>query len=154
VRLLSFILAEKEYGVGIENVREVRRIKAVTPIPQALHFIEGVVSLRGRVVPIISLRKKLGLPAAKDAAFKRVLIIETGKHVLGIVVDDIVGVITLDAQSVEQPDEILNRAEYLVGVGKADRRLILIVDIEKLLSGEERGGIDEVHKKVELRKKT
>lgn len=153
MRLLSFILAEKEYGVAIEQVREVRRIKFVTPIPQALHFIEGVVSLRGKVTPIISLRKKLGLPAAKDAAFKRVLIIQTGDHVLGLVVDDIVGVMNLDSGKIEEPDEILNKAEYLVGVGKADKRLILIVDIEKLISGEERGGLDALHRKVELRKK-
>jgi purine-binding chemotaxis protein CheW len=106
MHLLSFDLAGKEYAVSIENVREVRRVKLVTPIPKALDFIEGVVSLRGRVVPIINLRKKLGLPdctkndvrqaglpSTKGTSFNRVLITESNNHILGIAVDSVLGVI-------------------------------------------------------------
>lgn len=153
VRLLSFILAEKEYAISIESVREVRRIKGVTPVPQALDFIEGVVSLRGKVVPIVNLRKKLGFPTTATSVFSKVIITEAHNHTLGIIVDNIIGVISLEESNVEPPDELLNRAEYLIGVGKVNKRLVLIVDIEKLLSGAERSGIAEIHKKVELRKK-
>jgi len=166
MHLLCFNLADKEYAVDIGSVREVRRVKQVTPIPKALDFIEGVVSLRGRVVPIINLRKKLGLPdrtginvrqaglpSAKNTSFNRVLITESNDHILGVAVDSVIGVTAIDKANIEPPDEILKKAEYLIGVGKLAKRLILIIDIEKLLSGEEKSGIAEVHKKVELRKR-
>jgi len=152
MHLLCFNLADKEYAVGIENVREVRRIRQVTPIPKALDFIDGVVSLRGRVVPIINLRKKLGLPAGASPSFNRVLITESNNHMFGVAVDEVVGVISIDKTDIEPPDEILKKCEYLTGLGKIDRRLILIIDIEKLLSGEDKAGLLEVHEKVELKK--
>lgn len=152
MHLLCFNLADKEYAVGIENVREVRRIRQVTPIPKALDFIDGVVSLRGRVVPIINLRKKLGLPPGAAPAFNRVLITESNNHMLGVAVDDVVGVISVNETDIEPPDEILKKCEYLTGLGKIAKRLILIIDIEKLLSGEDKAGLLEVHEKVELKK--
>jgi len=154
MHLLCFDLADKEYAVNIDNVREVRRIKHITPIPKALDFIEGVVSLKGRVVPIINLRRKLGLPAAKNTSLNRVLITESNDHVLGIAVDSVLGVTSIDKTNIEPPDEVLKKCEYLIGLGKIAKRLILIIDIEKLLSGEEKSGIAEVHKKVELRKRS
>lgn len=153
MHLLCFDLADKEYAVNIESVREVRRVKQVTPIPKALDFIEGVISLKGRVVPIINLRKKLGLPSVKSTSFNRVLITESNNHVLGIAVDSVLGVTAIDKANMEPPDEVLKKAEYLIGVGKIAKRLILIIDIEKLLSGEEKSGILDVHKRIEIRKK-
>ncbi len=154
MHLLCFNLADKEYAVNIESVREVRRIKKVTPIPKALDFIEGVVSLRGRVVPIISLSKKLGLPYEKSSSFNRVLITESNNHILGVAVDSVIGVTTIDKANIEPPDEILKKCDYLVGVGKIAKRLILVIDMEKLLSGDEKGSIAEVHKRVELKKRS
>ena len=151
--LLRFSLADKEYAVNIDSVREVRRIKNVTPIPQALDFIEGVVSLRGRVIPIISLRKKLRLPPAEKKDLNRVLITESNDHILGIAVDNVIGVTAIDESNIEKPDDVLNKAQYLIGVAKFGKQLILIVDMDKLLSGEDRTSLQEVHKKVELRKK-
>ena len=151
--LLSFLLAEKEYAVSIDSVREVRRIKMVTPVPQAMDFIEGVVSLKGKVVPIINLRKKLGIPGIKQTTLNRVLITETNSHILGIAVDSVIGVTNIKESDIEPPDEILKKAGYLSAVGKAGKRLLLIIDIAKLLSGEEAAGITTMHKKVEIRKK-
>jgi purine-binding chemotaxis protein CheW len=154
MHLLSFILAEKEYAVGIESVREVRRLKEVTPIPKTMDFIEGVVSLRGKVVPIINLRKKLGIPAPEKANLRRILIMEAHGHTLGITVDSVVGILNLEAAHIEAPDEVLGKATYLTGVGRLGKRLVLIIDIEKLLSGEDHDGIARVHKKVEVRKRS
>ena len=153
MHLLCFNLMDKEYAVNIDSVREVRRVKAVTPIPGALDFIEGVISLRGKVVPIINLRKKLALKAKEGGTFNRVLITEAHSHILGVAVDSVIGVIKLDPAHIEAPDEVLKKAEYLVGVGKVGKRLVLIVDMEKLLSGEEKTGIARIHGKVQLRKK-
>ncbi len=153
MHLLCFNLKDKEYAVNIDGVREVRRIKAVTPIPGTLDFIEGVVSLRGKVVPIVNLRKKLGLDSEHGTVFHRVLIVEAHSHILGIAVDSIVGVITVDPANIEAPDEILRKAEYLVGVTKIGKRLILVADIEKLLSLEDKTGLSHIHSKVELKKR-
>lgn len=139
--------------MSIDSVREVRRIKAVTPVPQAMDFIEGVVSLKGKVVPIISLRKKLGLPGIEQTSLNRVLITETDNHILGIAVDSVIGVTDVKESDIEEPDEVLKRAGYLSAVGKSGKRLILIIDINKLLSDEETAGITTMHKKVEIRKR-
>ena len=154
MHLLCFNLADKEYAIGIESVREVRRLKNITPIPKALDFIEGVVSLRGRVVPIISLRKKLGLPYDKSSSFNRVLITESNNHILGLAVDSVLGITAIDKANIELPGEVLKKVDYLIGVGKLAKRLILIIDIEKLLSGEDKSGILEIHKKVEVKKRS
>lgn len=154
MHLLCFNLADKEYAVDIKSVREVRRIKQITPVPKTLDFIEGVVSLRGRVIPIINLRKKLSLPSPEKISLNRVLITESNKHMLGIAVDSVIGVVSIDNSNIEPPDDVLKKAEYLIGVGKIGNRLILIVDIEKLLSGEEKSGIADVHKHIEVKKKT
>ncbi len=153
MHLIIFLLAEKEYAVDINSVREVRRVKAVTPIPKALDFVEGVISLKGRVVPIISLRKKLGLPEAKQTTTNRVLITETNNHILGISVDVVLGVTPVDESNIEAPDEVLKKAEYLTGVAKLGKRLILLMDIAKLLSNEEKTGISAINQKVEIRKR-
>ena len=153
MHLLCFSLADKEYAVDISSVREVRRLKAVIPIPKSLDFIEGVISLKGHVTPIINLRKKLGLAPAEKTNFNRVIITESNNHILGIIVDGVIGVIAIDEANVEPPDEILKKCEYLTGVGKIGKRLILIISIEKLFSGEDKTGISEVHKKVEIRKR-
>jgi purine-binding chemotaxis protein CheW len=153
MRLLCFDLADKEYAVSIESVREVRRLRSVTPIPKALDFIEGVVSLRGRIIPIMNLRKKLGLSGSDNRSFNRVIITESNGHMLGVVVDSVIGVLDVDKTDIEPPDEVLKKAEYLTGVGKAAKRLILIIDIERLLSGAEKSSIAEVHKKIEIRKR-
>ena len=151
--LLSFLLAEKEYAVSIDSVREVRRVKAVTPVPQAMDFIEGVVSLKGKVVPIIDLRRKLGIPGTRQTTLNRVIITETSNHILGIAVDSVIGVTNIKDSDIEPPDEVLKKAGYLSGVGKSGKRLILIMDITKLLSEEEATGITTVRGKVEIRKR-
>ena len=153
MHLLCFSLADKEYAVDIAGVREVRRIRQVTPVPKSLDFIEGVVSLRGRVIPIVNLRKKLSLPFPEKANLNRVLITESNNHMLGIAVDSVIGVLKIDEANIEPPDEVLKKAEYLIGVGKIGKRLILIADIAKLLSSEEKSGIADVHKHVEVKKR-
>ncbi len=153
MQLLCFELADKEYAVNVDSVREVRRIKGIVPIPKSMEFVEGVVSLRGRVVPIINLRKKLGLPV-KDSSLNRVIITESNGHIFGLAVDNVIGVINLDESNIEPPDEILKKAEYLMGVGKVGKRLILIADIKKILSGEDKTGLEALHKKIEVRKKS
>ena len=152
MNLLCFNLAEKDYAVPVESVREVRRLKQVTPIPKAPDFVDGVVTLRGRVVPVISLRRKLGLAAGSSSALNRVLITRSAGHLLGVVVDGVVGVVRVNEADIEPPDEVLKSCGYLTGLAKAGGRLTLIIDIEKLLSGEDLSGLAEIHEKVAVKR--
>jgi len=153
MNLISFTLCEKEYAIEISAVREVRRVRNITPVPRSMESVAGVISLRGKVVPIIDTKKKLGLATAEKTSLNRVLITEVGGHTIGLVVDSIIGVLKIDESAIEPPDELLKKADYLVGVGKVDKRLILIIDMKRLLSGEDKTGITELHKKVEIRKR-
>lgn len=153
MKVVTFTLAGKEYAVGIHQVREVIRMRAVTAIPDAANFVEGVINLRGKVLPLVNLRKKLGYPAIELSRLNRIIIAQTNGHQVGIIVDKVNDVISFDEAGVESPDAVLKEARYLVGVGKIGKRLVLLVDIQKLLSGDDKANLEEVQARVEIRKK-
>ena len=146
-------LADKDYGVSINQVNEVIRMREITPVPDSADFVEGVISLQGFVVPIVNFRKKLNLSEAKLTRHNRIIITELNKKPVGVIVDSISDVITVDDESITPPDDVLRQADYLIGVGKIIDRLILIVDISKLLNAQAKTGINSIYKKVEIRKK-
>ncbi|HNV86898.1 MAG TPA: chemotaxis protein CheW [Candidatus Omnitrophota bacterium] len=154
MKAVAFTLADKEYAVAVERIREVIRMRTITPIPDSAAFVEGVISLRGKVIPLINLRRKLGLAEAELARSNRIMITQCGKHPLGVIVDRITDVISLDETSIEAPDAVLKEAKYLIGLGKIGKRLILIADIGQLLSGEDQMKLEEVQGRVEIKKRT
>jgi purine-binding chemotaxis protein CheW len=151
--LIAFRLEDKEYAVDITRVREIIRVAGITGIPDAAEFVEGVINLRGRVVPVISLRKKLGLQRKKSDRMNRIIITQVNSHFVGVLVDSVIDVISVEPGSVTPRDEVLKEARYLAGVGKVRDRLVLIMDLGKLLTGKERTSIEDLHERVELRKK-
>ena len=153
MKVVVFSAGDKEYAVNIENIREVIRMRKVVPIPEAPDFVEGVINLRGKVVTLISLRKKYNLEEPDKNVTGRVLITEIDDHLMGIVVEKVADVISLDDADISPPEEILKKAKYLVGVGKVGKRLILIMDMEKLLTSRDKKSIKTVGKMVEIRKK-
>lgn len=153
MKAVTFTLVDKEYAVAVEKIREVIRMRKITPIPDSAAFVEGVISLRGKVIPLINLRKKLGLGLAELTRANRIIITQCGRHVLGVIVDKITDVITLDEASIEAPDAVLKEAKYLIGLGKIGKRLILLADIEKLLSGEDQMKLQEMQGRVEIKKR-
>ena len=153
MKIVIFKLEDKEYGVEIEQIREVIRMKEFTPVPDAAEFVEGVIILRGEVVPLISLRKKLSLCEVKSSKQNRILVTEIDSHSIGVVVDSVSDVVVFDEASITSPDDLLKEANYLIGVGRIGERLILIVDIKKLLEDKGKEGIKEIYNRVEIRKK-
>ena len=153
MELVTFTLAGKEYAVDITQVHEVTKIKEITPIPSAPDFVEGVINLRGRVVSLISMRKKLGLPEQELTRSNRIIITLVNNHFIGIIVDGAIDVTSLAPADISPPDEVLKKAEYLTGVGKVGKRLILVVDIGNLLTDKEKINIEDIHRRVEIRKK-
>lgn len=145
MNLVVFTLAGKKYAFDIGQVREVIRIRTITPVPEAAGFIAGIINLRGRVVPIMDLRRKFGLAVLPLTRSNRLIITSVGGHALGVIVDEVPGVIKVGQTEIEPPEAILQEADYLVGVAKVGPDLVLLVDAEKILNDEEKSGLAVAH---------
>lgn len=148
-----FTIAGKEYGVGIDQIKEVIRLKKIVAVPDSAAFVEGVINLRGKVVTVINLRLKLGLEKKPLDRTMRIIVTEIDHRTVGMIVDSVTEVCDINKESLTSPDEVLKDAKYLIGIAKMNNRIILLSDITRLLSGEDKAGIDNVYTRVELRKK-
>lgn len=153
MNILVFTIGDKEYGAAITQVREVIRLGQILSIPDAPDFVEGLINRRGRVIPLINARKKFGLPAQELNRSNRIVITQVDSHVIGVIVDKVSSVIALGKEQIQPPDEILKEARYLTGVGKFLNRLILIIDIERFLSNEDKANIKNVNDRIEIKKR-
>jgi len=153
MKLLIARVADKEYGISIDAVMEVVRPKKTIPIPDSPDYIEGVSSIRGKVIPIVNMRAKLGMRKDQSTQSQRIIITKTGEHAVGMVVDSVSEVITANDEDITPPDDIWKQAAYLIAVARVSKRIILIIDIEKLLSAEAGNDIKKIHDMVEIRKK-
>ena len=136
---LTFALGGEEYGIEILKVQEIRGYEAVTQIANAPTFIKGVLNLRGVIVPIVDLRLKFNLGSAEYNSFTVVIILNVARRVVGIVVDTVSDVITL-AQDQIRPAPAFSAAlntGYIMGLGTVDQRLLILMDIEKLMTSED-----------------
>jgi purine-binding chemotaxis protein CheW len=143
---LAFRLGEEEYGIDIQTVQELRGYDTVTRIANAPDFIKGVVNLRGIIVPIIDMRIKFNLGTPTYDQFTVVIILNIGSRVVGMVVDSVSDVITLTPEQIKPAPEMgaaLN-TEYLTGMGAIDERMLILVDINKLMSLSEMGLIEKL----------
>jgi purine-binding chemotaxis protein CheW len=146
LEFLAFHLGGEEYGIDIQKVAEIRGYEAVTHIANAPEFIKGVVNLRGTIVPILDLRIKFNLGTPTYDQFTVVIILNIGQRVIGIVVDGVSDVVTLTAEQVK-PAPALGTAmntDHLIGLGTIDQRMLILMDIDKLMSSEEMGLIESV----------
>lgn len=148
---VTFMIIDEEYALEISQVREVINSREIIPVPDTANFVEGVISLRGKVIPVISVRKKFGFQQEEKS--ERTIIVQMEDHLIGVVVDSVTGVTKLEEENITLLDKVLKKAEYLTGVGKVEDRLILIMDIEKFLTTTEKSKVKEVHGKVEMRKR-
>ncbi len=141
LQLVTFKLGQEEFGVNILQVHEIIRMMQVTHVPNAPDFIYGVINLRGKVIPIVSLRKRFGLDAeAEDNQSLRIVVVELRNVVVGFIVDAVSEVLRISKDIVEPPPPILAgiESEYITGVAKMEDRLIILLDLEQLLSKEEK----------------
>jgi purine-binding chemotaxis protein CheW len=136
---LTFTLGAEEYGIDILKVQEIRGYETPTRIANAPPFIKGVINLRGVIVPIIDLRIKFNLGEPTYNQFTVVIILNIGRRVVGVVVDGVSDVIQLNADSLRPAPEFgsILDTQYILGLGTIDDRMIIVVDIEKLMSSEE-----------------
>jgi purine-binding chemotaxis protein CheW len=138
---LAFKLGSEEYGIDILRVQEIRSYEKPTRIANAPEFIKGVVNLRGVIVPIIDMRLKFNLEQANYDHFTVVIVLNIGQRVMGMVVDAVSDVITLAPEQMRPVPEFNAgmASEHLLAIGAVDDRMLILVDIEKLMSGAEIG---------------
>ncbi len=140
VQVVSFHLGSEEYGVDISQVQEIIRMVEITHVPRAPHFMEGVINLRGQLIPIIDLRTRFSMGRAEHTKSTRIVVTEIGSKRVGIVVDSVSEVLNIPMEQVEDaPDMIAGvGTEYIQGVGKVNDRLIILLDLTMVISGEEK----------------
>ena len=143
---LTFILGKEEYGIDILRVQEIRGYDAVTAIANAPPFIKGVINLRGTIVPIVDMRIKFNLSSATYNEFTVVIILNVLKRTVGIVVDGVSDVVALEADDIKPPLEFGSTfdTKFLTGLGVSNDRMLILVDIEKLIGSRDMALIDTV----------
>ena len=133
-QLVTFFLGEEVYGIDILAVQEIIRMQAITEIPRTAEYVEGVINLRGKVIPIIDLRKRFSLPVEDETKDTRIIVVEIESKVIGMIVDGVSKVLRLNANLVEPPSPIIGGVDsnYIKGVGKIDDQLVILLDLTKI----------------------
>ncbi len=146
LEVVTFTLGEEEYGIDIQRVQELRGYDTVTCIANAPAHIKGVVNLRGIIVPIIDMRIRFNLGEPRYDEFTVVIVLNIGGRVVGMVVDSVSDVITLSADQIKPAPEMGSAmdTDYLIGLGTLDERMLILVDIDRLMSSEELGLIEKL----------
>ena len=138
-QLVIFDLAEETYGVDIGSVREIIRMQEITKVPRTPEFVEGVINLRGKVIPVIDLRKRFGFRKTEATKDTRIVVVDIGGTDIGVVVDAVTEVLRLSADAVEPPTGVITTADsdYLLGIAKLETRLIILLDLQRALANME-----------------
>ena len=149
-RYLTFRLAEATYGIGILKVQEIIGLLRVTPVPGTPAFVRGVINLRGRVIPVVDLRTRFGMPVTPDTDRTCIVITQVegrrGQATMGVIVEDVAEVVDLPADRLEDVPEfgIGVRTDFLTGVGRHGDEVVLLLDIDAVLSQEEAELVDDL----------
>jgi purine-binding chemotaxis protein CheW len=135
-QFLTFNLGEEFYGVDILRVKEIKCYTAVTRIPNTPVHIKGVLNLRGTIVPIVELRTKFGMPTIEYTAFTVIILVVVRDKVIGLVVDSVSDVLTIDKKDIQPPPEFGGKVDvsFINGIGQSGDKLVALLDIDRLLS--------------------
>jgi purine-binding chemotaxis protein CheW len=147
IQLVSFLLGEEEFGADILMVQEIIRMQPITRVPNAPHFVEGVINLRGKVIPIVDLRKRLNTEASEDTRKTRIIVVDIEGKITGFIVDSVSQVLRIAKNTIEPPPSIVIagiESEYITGVSKLDDRLLILLDFSKILTKREKKELGEV----------
>ncbi len=151
IQLVSFKLGQEEYGVDILRVQEINRMVEITKVPQAPFYCEGVINLRGKVIPVIDLRKKFEIEVTEWDKNTRIIVCDVNGVVVGMIVDAVEEVLRIPGSTVEPAPEIVTtvNSDYINGVAKLDDRLLIFLDISKI-ANEVNEAIEPSHSEEEL----
>lgn len=139
-QLVVFNLAGETYGIDISLVHEIIRMQVITRVPRTPHFVEGVINLRGRIIPVIDLHKRFNLPHSEETQHSRIIVVEVVGVTVGMIVDSVSEVLRLPVANIEPPPPVIAGgvdSAYLRAVGKWQDQLIILLDLEKVLHEQE-----------------
>ena len=139
LQLVSFKIGSEEFGIDILKVQEIIRMVEITRVPQAPVYVEGVINLRGRVIPIIDLRKRLKLELKEADKNTRIVVVDISGNIMGMIVDSVSEVLRLPAGTIEPPPDLVSgvECEHISGVAKLEDRLLMFLDLSKIVGAEE-----------------
>src|ERR1700704_2365350 len=143
-QLVVFQLGAELYGVEIARVHEIIRLQTVTRVPHAPAFVEGVINLRGKVIPVVDLRRRFGLPLTEHTRASRIVVVEIGDQVVGIVVDGVSEVLRVNKGTIEPPSPVVAGIDfdYLHGIAKLPERLVILLNLDRVLARDERRALE------------
>jgi purine-binding chemotaxis protein CheW len=140
-QMVTFNLEQEEYGVNILQVQEINRMVEITEVPQTEHYVEGIINLRGKVIPIIDLRKKFGMQDKEHDNKTRIVVVDVSSETVGLVVDGVSEVLRVPAGSLEETPRLIAgesngsaSADYIKSIVKLEDRLLIYLDLEKIIS--------------------
>lgn len=136
LKVIIFSLHNEEYGIPVSQVRSIEKVQHITRVPRTAPFVKGVINLRGVVTPIIDLRTRFGMTESEYTDNTRIIIVATENVEVGLIVDTANDVMDIPVDTIEPPPEIVGsvEVEYLEGVAKLDKRLLILLNLEKVLN--------------------
>lgn len=140
LQLVTFNLVGEEFGLPILDVREIIRMVEVTPVPHSPDFVEGVINLRGQILPVIDLRKRFNLESSVANEDTRIVVVEINKNLIGLIVDGVNEVLRIPSETVNPAPQIVSSgigAEYIQGIAHYNEKMIILVDLERVFSSDE-----------------
>ncbi len=140
IQVVAFYLQEEEFAVDIQQLREVLKFTDITPLPRTSDFIEGVINLRGEVIPVIDLRKRFGMEQKEKDDRTRIIIVEIDSNLIGLIVDQVSEVLHLTNDQIEPPpgDVTGTRTDFIMGIGKIGQRLIILLNPTEIVTATEK----------------
>lgn len=144
VQFVTCRIAQEEFALDVLCVQEINRMVEVTRVPKAPYFVEGVINLRGRIIPVLDLRRRFGLPASDRTDDSRIMVVLVRQRMVGLIVDEVVEVLRVPKLSIEPPPSVGNSAgaEFTQGVGRIEDRLLIVLDLNRLLLPNEQAAME------------
>lgn len=146
LQLVSFKIGGEEFGIDILKVQEINRMMQITKVPNAPHFVEGVVNLRGRIIPVVNLRTRLNMEKIDEDNRTRIIVVDLTGITIGFVVDEVNEVLRIPKSITEPPPAMVAGidSDYITAVGKLEDRLLILLDLEKVFSVDETKALGNV----------
>lgn len=145
-QLVVFKLDKEEYGVEIMQVQEISPYQKSTKVPNAPSFVDGIINLRGEVIPIVNLKRRFNIPETEVTEMTRLIVVNNGNRRTGFVVDDASEVLTIPEEDIEDAPPMITGADrrYIKGVGKIGDRILIVLDLHKLFTEDEEGQLESM----------
>ena len=146
LQVVGFRIGRETFGLPISIVREIVRVPDITSVPNAPDYIEGVINLRGRIIPVVDLRKRFGEKSVEPNKKNRIVVVELESRLAGLIVNSASEVLRISPSEIDEPHNVFREGElnYITGIGKLGGRLVILLDLNKVLARGELNGLDQL----------